>query len=69
MKGRMAELEEQKGVRSVGELWRVKGEALREMNGAMGMLENVNRDKFEEYLGRAEEWEARLRPEGEGQEW
>ena len=69
VKGRMAELEEQKGVTSVGEIWRVKGEALREMHDAMGMLENLNRDKYEEYLGRAEEWATRLQPKGEGREW
>ncbi len=39
------------------------------MNDAIGMLENLNRDKYEEYLGRAEEWEARLQPKGEGREW
>lgn len=61
VKGRMAELEEQKGETNVEEIWRVKEETWRDMNDAMRLLGDLDRAKHEEYLDRVAEWERRLR--------
>lgn len=67
VKGRMAELEEQKGETNIEEIRRVKGDAWRDMDDAMGLLGDLDRAKNQECLGRVEEWERRLRPEDEGE--
>ncbi len=63
LKGRKAELEEQKGEASAWEIRRVKADALREMRDAMQKLGDLDGDKYAEYLKRTSKWETRLLPE------
>ena len=60
LKGRKAELEDQKGEASTQEIRRVKGDALREMEEVMRELEDLDQDKYMEYLKRTSKWETRL---------
>ena len=60
VKGRTAELEEQKGETKVLEVVRIKEEAMRDMNSAMALLEHLDGRKYEQYLERVEEWMVRL---------
>lgn len=60
LKGRKAELEEQKGKASTRETRRVKGDALREMNEAIQKLGDLDREKYMEYVKRASSWKTRL---------
>ena len=63
IKGRMAELEEQKGETSGRQIDWMKGEALRDMDDAMEALRFLDGKKHGEYLRRVGEWEVRLRLE------
>lgn len=63
IKGRMAELEEEKGETSGGEIGGVKGEVWRDMDDAKEALRCLDGKMYKRYLGRVAEWEVRLRPE------
>ena len=63
VKGRMVELEEQKGETSGWEIYWVKGEVLRDMDAAKEALRCLDGEKYERYLQRVGEWKERLRTE------
>lgn len=60
LKGRKAELEEQRHEKSTRETRRVRGDALGEMDEAMQKLGDLDQDKYTEYIKRASNWETRL---------
>ena len=63
VKGRMAELEEQKGETRGWEIDSEKGEVLRDMDDAMEALRCLDEEKYGEYLKRVGKWKIRLRLE------
>ena len=63
VKGRMAELENQKGETSGWQIDSLKGEVLRDIDDAMEALRCLDEEKYGEYLKRVGEWKVRLRLE------
>ena len=61
VKGRMAELEEQKEETNGWEIDWAKEEMLRDMDDAMGKLRCLDGEKYERYVRRVGEWKERLR--------
>ena len=61
-KGRMVELEAQRGRMSAGEIEREKDGARRDMHDAIRELRTRDERKYREYSDRVSTWEERLRP-------